>query len=69
MLLSWKKNCLVRNSLSTTRTRTNEPFQESFKIQSCPLTSDSEEVLHLLKYKVSGVAHMLGKAKLSCDVV
>ena len=47
-----KKTCLVCDSISTATTFTTEACQETFKIQSGPLTCDSEKVL--LKFKVCG---------------
>ena len=49
-----KKTCLVCNSISTASTFTAEVCQENFKIQSGPLTCDSEKVFYLLKLKVFG---------------
>ena len=44
----WEKN-LVCYSISTATTFLTEAYQETFKIQSGPLTCDSEKVLYLLK--------------------
>ena len=48
---------------STATTFTTEACQETFKIQSGPLTCDSEKVLYLLKCKVCGEVPYVGKAK------
>ena len=40
-----KKTCLVCDSISAATTFTTEACQETFKIQSGPLTCDSEKVL------------------------
>ena len=40
-----------------------EACQVTFKIQSGPLTCDSEKVLYLLKCKVCGEVPYVGKAK------
>ena len=58
-----KKTCLVCDSISTATTFTTEACQETFKIQSGPLTCDSEKVLYLLKCKVCGELPYVGKAK------
>ena len=58
-----KKTCLVCDSISTATTFTTEACQETFKIQSGPLTCDSEKVLYLLKCKVCGEVPYVGKAK------
>ena len=58
-----EKTCLVRDSISTATTFTTEACQDTFKIQSGPLTCDSEKVLYLLKYKVCGEVPYVGKAK------
>ena len=58
-----KKICLVCNSIRTTATFTTEAFGEGFKIQSGSLSFNSEKLLYLLKYKVSGEAAYVGKAK------
>ena len=44
-------------------TFTTETCQETFKIQSGPLTWNSEKVLYLLKCKVCGQVPYVGKAK------
>ena len=49
-----KKTFLVCDSISTAATFTTEACQETLKIQSCPLTCDSEKVLYLFKCKVCG---------------
>ena len=49
-----KKTFLVCDSISPASTFTTEVCQESFKIQSGPLTCDSEKVIYLLKCKVCG---------------
>ena len=49
-----KKTCVVCDSTSTATTFTTETCQETFKIQSAPLTCDSQKVLCLLKCKVCG---------------
>ena len=59
----WEKTCLVCDSINTATTFTAEACQETFKIQSGPLTCDSGKVLHLLKWKVCGEVLYLGKAK------
>ena len=41
--LCGKKTCLLCDSISTATTFTTEACQESFKIQSGPLTCDSEK--------------------------
>ena len=48
---------------STAMTFTTETCQETFKIQSGPLTCDSEQVLCLLKCKVCGEVPYVGEAK------
>ena len=53
-----KKSCLVCNSISTA---TTEVCQETFTIQSGPLTCDSKNVLYLLKCKVFGEVPYVGK--------
>ena len=53
-----KKSCLVRDSISTA---TTEVCQETFKIQSGPLTCDSKKVLCLLKCKVCDEVPHVGK--------
>ena len=58
-----KKTCLVCDSISTATTFTTEACQETFKIQSGPLTCDSEKVLYLLKCKVCAEVPYVGKAK------
>ena len=58
-----KTTYLVCDSIHTTTTFTTEVFQENFKIQSGPLTCNSEKVLYLLKCKVSGEVRFVGKAK------
>ena len=58
-----KKICLVCDSISSATTFTTEACQETFKIQSSPLTCDSERVLYLLKCKVCGEVPSVGKAK------
>ena len=59
----WKKTCLVCDSISTTTAFTTEAGQETFKIQKGSLNCDSEKVLYLLKCKVFGGVHYVGKAK------
>ena len=49
-----KKTCLVCDSISTATIFTTEDCQDTFKIQSGPLTCDFEKVLYLLKYQVCG---------------
>ena len=49
--------------MSTATTFTTEACQETFKIQSGPLTCDSEKVLYLLKCKIFGEVPYVGKAK------
>ena len=58
-----KRTCLVCDSISTATTFTTEACQETFKIQSGPLTCDSEKVLYLLKCKICGEVPYVGKAK------
>ena len=58
-----KKACLVCDSLSTATTFTIESCQETFKIQSCPITCYSKKVPYLLKCKVYGEIPYVGKAK------
>ena len=58
-----KKTCLVCDSISTATTFTTEACQETFKIQTGPLTCDSEKFLYLLKYKVCGEVPYVGKVK------
>ena len=58
------KTCLVCDSISTAMTLTTEACQETFKVQSGPLTCDSKKVLYLLKCKVCGEIPYVGKAKL-----
>ena len=57
------KTCLVCDSISTATTFTTEACQETFKIQSGPLTCVSEKVPYLLKCKVCGEVPYVGKAK------
>ena len=57
------KTCLVCDSISTAMSFTTEAYQETFKIQSGPLTLDSKKVLYLLKWKVCSVIPYAGKAK------
>ena len=59
----WKKTCLVCDSISTTTMFTTEAWQDTFKIQKGSLNCDSEKVLYLLKCKVFGGVHYVGKAK------
>ena len=54
---------MVCDAISTTTAFTTEPCQETFKIQSGPLTCGSEKVLYLLKCKVCGEVPYVGKAK------
>ena len=49
--------------LSTATTFTTEACQGTFKIQTGPLTCDSEKILDLLKCKVCGEVPYVGKAK------
>ena len=58
-----KKTCLVCDSISTAMVFTTEACQETFKIQSGPLTWDSKKVLYLLKWKICSVIPYVGKAK------
>ena len=58
-----KKTCLVCDCISTATTFTTEASQETFKIQSAPLTCDSEKVLYLLKCKICGEVPYVEKAK------
>ena len=58
-----KKTCLVCDFIRTATTFTTEACQETFKIQTGPLTCDSEKVLYLLKCKVCGEVPYVGKAK------
>ena len=46
-----KKTCLVCDSISAATIFTTEACQDTFKIQSGPLTCDSEKVLYILKCK------------------
>ena len=55
---------LVCSSISTATTFATEACQEAFKIQSVPLTCNSEKVLYLLKCKICGEVPYLGKAKI-----
>ena len=59
-----KKTCLVCDSISTATTFTTEACQETFKIQSGPLTYDSKKVLYQLKCKVCGEVLYVGKGKI-----
>ena len=59
----WKKTYLVCDSISTATTFTTEACQETFKIQSGPLTCVSEKAPYLLKCKVCGEVPYVGKAK------
>ena len=59
----WKKTCLVCDSISTATTFKTEPCQETFKIQSGPLTCDSKKVICLLKCKICGEVPYVGEAK------
>ena len=59
----WEKTCLLCDSINTATTFTTEACQETFKIQSGPLTCDSEKVLCLLKCKICGEVPYGGKAK------
>ena len=63
VLLLLQKTCLVCDSISTTTTFTSEAWQKTFKIQSGPLTCDSEKVLSLLECKICGEVPYVGKAK------
>ena len=56
-----KKTCFVCDSVSTGTTFTTEACQETFKIQTDPLTCDSKEILYLLKCKVCENSPTLGK--------
>ena len=56
-----KKTCIVCDSISTATTFTTKACQETFKIQSGPLTCDSEKVLYLLKCKICGEVSYVGK--------
>ena len=58
-----KKTCLVCDSISTAMTFTTEACQETFKIQSDPLTCYSEKVLYLLKCKICSEVPYVGKAE------
>ena len=58
-----KKTCLVCDSKSTATTFTAEACQETFRIQTGPLTYDSEKFLYLLKCKVCSEVSYVGKAK------
>ena len=58
-----KKTCLVCDFIRTATTFTTEACQETFRIQTGPLTCDSEKVLYLLKCKVCGEVPYVGKAK------
>ena len=57
------KTCFVCNSIRITPTFTTKACREIFKIQSGPLIWNSQKVLYLLKCKVCGEAHYVGKAK------
>ena len=59
----WGKSCLVCDSISVATAFTAEACQETFKIQSSPLTCDFEKVLYLLKCKVCGKVLYVGKRK------
>ena len=52
---------MICDSISTATTFITEACQETFKIQSGPLTCDSEKVLYLFKCKVE--VPYIGKAK------
>ena len=58
-----KKTCLVCHSISTATTFTREACQETCKIQSGPLTCDSDKVLYLLKCKFCGEVSYVEKSK------
>ena len=58
-----KKTFLVCDSISTATTLKTEVCQETFKIQSGPLTCDSKKVLYLLKRKICSEVPYVGKAK------
>ena len=58
-----EKTCLVCDSISTATTFKTEVCQETFKVQSGPLTCDSEKVLCLLKCKIGDEVPYVGKAK------
>ena len=58
-----KKIYLICDSISTATTLTTEACRRAFKVQSGPLTCDSEKVLYLLKCKVCGEVPYVGKAK------
>ena len=58
-----KITCLVCDSISTLTTFKTEACQETFKVQSGPLTCDSEKVLCLLKCKIGDEVSYVGKAK------
>ena len=57
-----KKIVSFCDSISTAVTFTTEACQETFKIQSGPLTC--EKVLNLLKYKLCGEVFFVGKGKI-----
>ena len=59
----WEKTCLVCDSISTATTFNTDACQETFKIQSVPLTCDSKKALYLLKCKACGEVPYAGKAK------
>ena len=58
----WEKTYSVCDSISTATTFTTEACQETFKIQSGPLTCDSEKVLLYLQNVCDEVPYA-GKAK------
>ena len=58
-----EKTYLVCDSISTATTLTIEVCQETFKVQSGPLTCDSEKVFYLLKCKVCDEVPYVEKAK------
>ena len=62
MRTMWEKN-LFGDSISTATTFTKEACQETFKIQSGPLTCDTEKLLYLLNCKVCGDVPHVAKAK------
>ena len=62
MRTMWEKN-LFGDSISTATTFTKEASQETFKIQSGPLTCDTEKLLYLLNCKVCGDVPHVVKAK------
>ena len=55
--------CLIWGSISTATTFTSDTCQETFKIQSGPLTCGSEKVIYLSKCNICGEVPYVEKVK------